>query len=129
MQVHFDYMKKKLSVRAFKEYVDSGTRLSFRAFDPTWGAIFPSDAKRARKLLTALENKLRQDAYAEALLLSNGDAIEAEYMLIKQLIAPPSFTAVSNCRTCGILPARQTPQGIEPSCSWCGLISDQEQEL
>lgn len=125
MLVHFDWMKKKLSVRAFQDYVNSGTRLDFRAFDAAWKALFPADAARARKLWSIAECKMREEAYAEALLLSNGDTIGAELMLIQQLIPPPSFTELSDCAHCGILPARASLEG-DPSCAWCGLISVEE---
>lgn len=129
MLVHFEWMKKKLSVRGFQDYINSGSRLEFRAFDLTWRSLFPNDQKRARKQWQIAEQKMRDDAYAEALLLCNGDTIEAEFMLIKQLIAPPSFTTISHCPACRTLPAKQPPQGIEPSCAWCGFISVQEQEI
>lgn len=74
-----------------------------------------------------LEKRAAQEMYAEALLIANGDVVEAEYVLIKQLVAPPSFTTFSECYYCGTLPARQPEDPtVAPSCAWCGFISAKE---
>jgi hypothetical protein len=128
MLIHFNFMKRRLSVRAFKEYINSGEALNFRAFNPTWKKLFPADAKIAQVLKREEQYKFSRDRYAEALFLHDGDEVAASLHLIKQMIAPPSFTALSSCSTCGILPAKPNPSGAEPSCAWCGIIS-LEQEL
>lgn len=122
MLVHFKHMKVKLSVRAFRDYINKGICLEYRAFNNAWRKYFPEDCREARLLYREKELQYAREQYSEALFQNNGDVAAAEQSLIERLIAPPSFTALSDCGHCGKLPARPSSVG-EPSCAWCGLIS------